>query len=176
VTKQAPGHPNRQLKFKLGDVVQTQIACAGGETILLTHDTSLPRPYSLGFRVQGTSGIWMDVNESIYIEGQAKQADEWEAAQPWLDRYDHPLWKKYGPKASDSGHGGMDFFVVHAFIEALKRGAPMPIDIYDAVNWSAITPLSEMSIADGNKTLAFPDFTGGNWQSRKPIFALGDDY
>jgi hypothetical protein len=176
VAKQAPSHPNTKVKFKLGDVVQTQIACAGGETILLSHDTSLPRPYSLGFRVQGTKGIWMDVNESIYVEGQAKQADEWEAAQPWLDRYDHPLWKKYAPKASDSGHGGMDFFVVHAFIEALKRGQPMPIDVYDAVTWSAITPLSEMSIADSNKTLAFPDFTGGNWQARKPIFAQGDDY
>jgi predicted dehydrogenase len=176
VKAKAPEHPNTKVKFKLGDVVQTQIACAGGETILLSHDTSLPRPYSLGFRVQGTNGIWMDVNKSIYIQGQAKEEDRWEPAQPWLDRYDHPLWKKYGPKAQDSGHGGMDFFVVHAFIEALKRGEPMPIDIYDAVTWSAISPLSEMSVARGNKTLTFPDFTGGKWRSRKPIFALDDRY
>jgi predicted dehydrogenase len=176
VKAKAPGHPNTKVKFKLGDVVQTQIACAGGETILLSHDTSLPRPYSLGFRVQGTNGIWMDVNKSIYIQGQAKEEDRWEPAQPWLDRYDHPLWKKYGPKAQDSGHGGMDFFVVHAFIEALKRGEPMPIDIYDAVTWSAISPLSEMSVARGNKTLTFPDFTGGKWRSRKSIFALDDRY
>ncbi len=172
----APEHPNTKVKFKLGDVVQTQIACANGETILLSHDTSLPRPYSLGFRVQGTKGIWMDVNKSIYIEGQAKEADVWEPVQPWLDKYDHPLWKKYGPQAVGAGHGGMDFFVVHAFIEALKHGEPMPIDIYDAVTWSAISPLSEMSIAEGNKTLAFPDFTGGKWQSRKPIFARDDRY
>lgn len=176
VKNKSPRHANRQVKFKLGDVVQTQIACAGGETILLSHDTSLPRPYSLGFRVQGTKGIWMDVNESIYIEGQTKEADEWETARPWLDRYDHPLWKKYGPKAEDSGHGGMDFFVVHAFIEALKRNEPMPIDIYDAVTWSAISPLSEMSITQGSRTLAFPDFSGGKWQHRKPLFALDDRY
>ena len=176
VRQKSPQHANNKVAFKLGDVVQTQIACANGETILLTHDTSLPRPYSLGFRVQGTKGIWMDVNDSIYIEGQAKSADEWEAAQPWLDRFDHPLWKKYGLKAEDSGHGGMDFFVVHAFIEALKRGEAMPIDIYDAVTWSAITPLSEMSISGGNKTLAFPDFTGGKWRGRKPVFALDDRY
>ena len=176
VRQKSPQHANTNVAFKLGDVVQTQIACANGETILLTHDTSLPRPYSLGFRVQGTKGIWMDVNESIYIEGQAKSADEWEAAQPWLDKYDHPLWKKYAPQAEDSGHGGMDFFIVHAFIEALKRGEPMPIDIYDAVAWSAITPLSEMSIAGGNKTLAFPDFTGGKWRGRKPVFALDHRY
>ena len=176
ITKQAPAHPSTKLQFKLGDVIQTQIACANGETILLSHDTSLPRPYSLGFRVQGTGGIWMDVNDSIYLEGKAKAEDEWEPVQPWLDKYDHPLWKAYGPKAEGAGHGGMDFFVLHAFIEALKRGAEMPIDIYDAVTWSAITPLSEMSIAGANKTMDFPDFTAGKWLGRKPIFAFDGSY
>ncbi len=52
----------------------------------------------------------------------------------------------------------------------------MPIDIYDAVAWSAITPLSEQSIAEGFKTLDFPDFTSGAWKTRKPIFALDDKY
>lgn len=169
-------HPNAKVKFALGDVVQTHIACHNGETILLSHDTSLPRPYSLGFRVQGTKGIWMDVNKSIYIEGQSPKPHEWEPAQAWLDKYDHPLWKRHADKAAGAGHGGMDWFVIHAFIEALKANAPMLIDIYDAVAWSAITPLSEASIAGGNKTLDFPDFTEGKWQSRKPIFALNDAY
>jgi hypothetical protein len=48
--------------------------------------------------------------------------------------------------------------------------------IYDAVAWSAITPLSEQSIAGGFKTLEFPDFTDGKWTDRKPIFALDDRY
>jgi hypothetical protein len=52
----------------------------------------------------------------------------------------------------------------------------MPIDIYDAITWSAITPLSEQSIALGFQTLDFPDFTGGSWRSRKPIFAFDDRY
>ncbi len=169
-------HPSAKVKFALGDVVTTQIACANGETIVLQHDTSLPRPYSLGFRVQGTEGLWMDVNESIYLEGKSPTPHEWEPAQPWLDRYDHPLWKRFSAQAEGAGHDGMDFFVVHAFIEALKAGAPMPIDIYDAVAWSAITPLSEQSIADGYKTLDFPDFTAGAWKTRKPIFALDDSY
>ena len=75
-----------------------------------------------------------------------------------------------------AGHGGMDFFVVHAFVEALKARAPMPIDIYDAVAWSAITPLSEQSVAEGFRTLPFPDFTAGLWKSRQPIFAFNDRY
>ncbi|UXI66900.1 Gfo/Idh/MocA family protein [Tahibacter amnicola] len=169
-------HPNASVRFSLGDVVTTQIACAGGETITLTHDTSLPRPYSLGFRVQGTEGLWMDVNESLYLEGRSPKPHEWEPAGPWLEKNDHPLWKRYAAQAEGAGHGGMDFFVVHAFVEALKAKAPMPIDIYDAVTWSAITPLSEMSIADNNRTVDFPDFTGDAWAGRKPIFAFGDTY
>ena len=173
VLAEAPtNHPNARVQFSLGDVVTTQIACAQGETILLTHDTSLPRPYSLGFRVQGTKGLWMDVNESIYLEGSSEKPHQWEPAQAWLDRYDHPLWKQFGDAASGSGHGGMDYFVVRAFVEALKNTLPMPIDIYDAVTWSAITPLSERSIGLGSMTVEFPDFTAGAWKTRKPIFAL----
>ncbi len=168
-------HPNTSVKFALGDVVTTTLACENGETIILQHDTSLPRPYSLGFRVQGTKGLWMDVNKSVYIEGRSA-AHKWEDAKSYLDQYDHPLWKKYANQAEGAGHGGMDFFVVHAFVEALKRNAPMPIDVYDAVAWSAITPLSEQSIAEGFKTLPFPDFTGGVWKTRKPIFAFDDQY
>ncbi len=169
-------HPNAKVGFALGDVVTTQIACENGETVLLTHDTSLPRPYSLGFRVQGTGGIWMDVNQSLYLEGRSPEAHRWEPAQPWFDRYDHPLWRRLGERAAGGGHGGMDFFVVHAFVEALRAGAPMPIDVYDAVAWSAVTPLSEQSIAEGNRTLAFPDFTDGAWKDRKRAFALDDRY
>lgn len=169
-------HPNAKVDFALGDVVTTQIACENGETVLLTHDTSLPRPYSLGFRVQGTGGIWMDLNQSLYLEGKSPEAHRWEPAQPWFDRYDHPLWRRLGERAAGGGHGGMDFFVVHAFVEALRAGEPMPIDVYDAVAWSAITPLSEQSIAEGNRTLEFPDFTEGAWKDRKRIFALDDRY
>lgn len=175
IARQAPAHPNAKVRFALGDVVQTMITCANGETLLLSHDTSLPRPYSLGFRVQGTHGLWMDVNKSIYIEGKSPP-HRWEDAQPWLERYDHPLWKRHQAKAEGAGHGGMDFFVIHAFVEALKRGEEMPIDIYDAVSWSAISPLSELSIAQGNRTLVFPDFTAGKWRERTPIFAPGDEY
>lgn len=168
-------HPNAAMRFALGDIVTTQIACENGETILLTHDTSSPRPYSLGFRVQGTKGLWMDVNQSIHIEGRSPP-HKWEPAKAWLERHDHPLWKKYAAQAEGAGHGGMDFFVVHAFVEALRRNEPMPIDIYDAVAWSAITPLSERSIAEGNRTLDFPDFTEGRWKGDKRIFALDDRY
>lgn len=176
VKKCGPDHPNAKINFKLGDVVTTSINCAGGETILLQHDTNLPRPYSLGFRLQGTDGIWMDVNKSIYIEGKSPKAHQWEAASEWLDKYDHPLWSRWSKEAQGSGHGGMDFYVIHSFIESVKRKTATAMDVYDAAAWSAITPLSEQSIESGNQTIDFPDFTGGQWMYRKPVFALNDVY
>ena len=176
VKKGGESHPNAKIKFKLGDVVTTQINCANGETILLQHDTNLPRPYSLGFRVQGTEGLWMDVNKGIYIEGKSAKPHQWDDATAWFEKYDHPLWAKWSKETEGAGHGGMDFFVVHAFIESIKRKTPTPMDVYDAAAWSAITPLSEQSIELGNETVEFPDFTGGQWMYRKPAFALNSEF
>lgn len=176
VKKGGENHPNAKVNFKLGDIVTTQIHCVNGETILLQHDTNLPRPYSLGFRVQGTEGLWMDVNKSIYIQEKSAKNDVWDDAKQWLDKYDHPLWARWIKETAGAGHGGMDFFVIHAFIESVKRKTATPLDVYDAATWSAITPLSEQSIELGHQTVEFPDFTGGQWMYRKPVFALNDDY
>lgn len=169
-------HPNAKVNFKLGDVVTTSINCANGETILLQHDTDLPRPYSLGFRVQGTEGLWMDVSKTIYIQDKSTHEDEWDDEKNWLEKYDHPLWVRWSRQTEGAGHGGMDFFVIHSFVESIKRKMPTPMDVYDAATWSVISPLSEQSIELGNQTVEFPDFTGGQWMYRKPVFAFTDDY
>jgi hypothetical protein len=174
--KGGENHPNTKVKFKLGDIITTQINCANGETVLLQHDTNLPRPYSLGFRVQGTEGLWMDVNKGIYIQDKSAKPHQWDDAKTWLDKYDHPLWQKWSKETEGAGHGGMDFFVIHSFVESIKRKIPTPMDVYDAATWSAITPLSEQSIELGNETVEFPDFTGGQWMYRKPVFALGNEF
>ena len=168
-------HPHANIEFKLGDIVTTVIKTANGETIVVTHDTNLPRPKSAGMMVQGTNGIWMDLDSRIYLEGKSPD-HEWESMEAYMEKYDHPLWKKYQDTALETGHGGNDFFVVNAFVNAIKNQAPTPLDVYDAASWSAITPLSEQSIANGSAPMAFPDFTRGNWMKRKPCFALSSEY
>jgi len=168
-------HPNARLDWKQGDVITSTIQTAGGETIIVTHDCNSPRPYSLGFRVQGTDGLTeFDYHsQRIYIEGKS-ESHRWENINEYLERYDHPLWQKYGDYAEGSGHGGMDFFVMNAFVEMIKRKEQAPLDAYDAAAWSAVTPLSEKSIAEGGNALNFPDFTRGKWIRREPVFALGE--
>lgn len=168
-------HPNARLKFKQGDVITSTIETANGETIIVTHDCNLPRPYSLGFRVQGANGLWEVDGNRMYIEGKSKP-HQWDKADAWLEKYDHPLWKKYGEHAMGAGHGGMDFFVINAFVESAKLNIAPPMDAYDAAAWSAITPLSELSIENNGEPQDFPDFTRGNWIKRKPYNWLKDTY
>ncbi|MCK5637450.1 MAG: Gfo/Idh/MocA family oxidoreductase [Flavobacteriaceae bacterium] len=168
-------HPNAKLKFKMGDVITSTIETSNGETIIVTHDTSLPRPYSLGFRVQGTKGLWEVDGNRIYIEGKSK-SHKWDNADEWLKKYDHPLWVKYGEQATGAGHGGMDFFVINAFVESAKQNIAPPLDAYDAAVWSAITPLSELSIENNGEPQNFPDFTRGLWVKRQPYNWIKNTY
>ncbi len=168
-------HPNARVQFKQGDVITTTIETARGETIIITHDCNLPRPYSLGFRVQGGNGLWEVDGDRIYIEGKS-EPHQWEKAGPWLEQYDHPLWKKYGAYAEGAGHGGMDFFVIQAFVESARRNIAPPMDAYDAAAWSAVTPLSESSIANNGEPQDFPDFTRGMWIKRTPYDWIRDHY
>jgi len=175
--KGGPNHPNAALKWKQGDVITSTIETTNGETIIVTHDCNSPRPYSLGFRVQGAAGLTeFDAHmKRIYVEGKSPE-HRWEDMDAYLEKYDHPLWKKHGEYAMGSGHGGMDFFVDNAFVEIVKRKLEAPMDAYDAAAWSAITPLSELSIENNGEPQDFPDFTRGRWMNRKPLFALGDDF
>lgn len=168
-------HPNAKLKWKQGDIITSTIQTANGQTIIITHDCNSPRPYSLGFRVQGSEGLWEVDGSRIYIEGKSKP-HRWDEAKPWLERYDHPLWQKYGEYAQGSGHGGMDFFVLNAFVESAKENIAPPLDAYDAAAWSAVTPLSEASIENNGEPQDFPDFTRGMWVKRSPYNWIKDNY
>lgn len=178
--KGGANHPNAQVQFKQGDVVTTQLYCEQGETILLTHDTTLQRPYNLGFRIQGTEGIWQDFGWGeadqgfIYFEKKMKHSHRWDNTKKWLEENDHPLWKKYADAAKESGHGGMDFFVCNSFIEHIKQNKEFPLDVYDLATWYAITPLSEKSITKNGQVVQMPDFTRGKYKSRTPVFGLMD--
>ena len=96
----------------------------------------------------------MAVNKSLHIEG-ASPSHRWESTEAYFKQYDHPLWKRYEQKAVGAGHGGMDFFLLHAFVESVKQAVAPPFDVYDAATWLAITPLSEQSIAMGSQPMPF---------------------
>ena len=163
-----PDSPLANAQVNEGDVVTTVITCANGETIILSHDCTLPRSYSRRNEVRGTKGFYQEDGSMVYIEGRTPHIEgDWthraEDAKPYIDEYEHPLWKEYKEFGLRGGHGGMDYLVLRAFVESVQKGEEPPIDTYDTAAWMAVTALSEESIAKGGAPVAFPDFTSGRW-------------
>ena len=153
------------------DIITTIIDCAGGEQIIMTLDTSLPRVYyTRNFGVRGTKGAVesiTDTRSTWRLDGMDPVFDN---EKEWLREHDHPLYKEYKDPKPDDGHGGIDWLTIRAFVESIRRGIETPIDAYDTALWLAIAPLSEMSIAQGGAPVPVPDFTNGRWFCReKPV-------
>ena len=153
--------------YKQGDIVNTVITCAGGETILLTLDTTVPRAYySRGFCVRGTRGMSYEDGHVVFLEGMEEGIRDNE--EEMYKKYDHPIFAELDEGELRGGHGGLDWLTCRAFVESAKLGINTPIDVYDTAAWLAIGPLSEKSISEGGVPVDFPDFTRGKWQNREP--------
>lgn len=167
IRNKGENYDNADHIFTQGDIVTTCIKCAHGETIVLTHDTTLPRAYSRGNVVRGTRGAYEE-KRGILIDGMAEGqtfSHKFIPIEEFCDEHLHPLWKNYEPIG---GHDGMDYHVFRAFFESVKNETDPPIDVYDTAAWMSITALSEASIACGSMPVAIPDFTNGKWTNRKP--------
>src|SRR4051794_5981169 len=107
------GHPKRARKYINGDVNSSLIRTAGGITIILKHDTDLPRPYGRTNLVQGTRGIVRGFPEfkvtleaKAHVEGDRPE-HRWESGSGYLAEYEHPLWKQALERAAgEAGHAG----------------------------------------------------------------------
>jgi hypothetical protein len=156
--------PQRREQFVLGDVNVSLIKTSNGRTIYLGHDTNLPRPYSRMHMVQGTKGIFQGYPNRVHIEGRSPGHD-WQPMEDYYEEFQHPLWRRLQEESEGARHGGMDFVEDWRLIQCLREGTPTDMNVYDAAALSAVTPLSEWSVANGSRPIEFPDFTRGRWQT-----------
>ncbi|WP_420151181.1 Gfo/Idh/MocA family protein [Spirosoma sp.] len=161
---------NAQINYKLSDVITTTLKCANGESLVILHDTSSPRPYSPGFQIQGKQGSWLGAHDMIRRESSHLRSDAYEPFSAYQEKYDHSLWKQ----SLNVEHNNTDYLVFRAFVESIRAKTAPPIDVYDAAVWSAISLLAEESIASGSTSVEIPDFTRGRWKTNTPIFGLTD--
>ena len=182
-------NPDKSLigtKFKQGDVVTTVLTCANGETVTLTLNTTLPVYYSREFEIYGTKGMCRREENMIMIEGDADMEEFWypeKFVSKYLNNADNyceylpEIWKNVTEEEKNLGHGGMDYFTLNAFFDAIINKKEMPIDVYDAVTWACVTALSERSVSMGGAVQPFPDFTRGKWikRKRKDVVDFPDD-
>lgn len=160
----------KNVKFAQADIVTTLIKCANGETISLRLDTTLPRYYSRNFIVRGTNGMFEEVTDSVFMdcEEDKKHDFDWGKccfgnASEYEEKWNHPVWKKYIEDGVQGTHDGMDWLQFKTFFNALRNDEKMPIDVYDAASWMAVSVLSEISVAKGGAVMEIPDFTRGKW-------------
>ena len=165
----------KDLRFAQGDIVTTIIKCSGGETIVLTLDTTLPRSYDRAFTVRGTKGYYSMSTNSVYFDGMKESWKPLDCVRETLDNakeYEEEflpdVWKNMTDEDKKRGHGGMDRISFDHFIDSLLNDKPMDIDVYDAAAWMCISALSEKSIAEGGSLQSVPDFTNGKWLIREP--------
>jgi predicted dehydrogenase len=158
-----------KLEHYRGDMNTTLIKCAGGQTIMVQHDTSTPRPYSRIHLLQGTRGVarkWPS-SERISLGHEWQSEEQMEELKA---RYEHPLSRTMGRIARQvRGHGGMDFIMDYRLFYCLRNGLPLDQDVYDAAAWSSVMPLSMASVANDSRTVDVPDFTRGNWKTNAPL-------
>ncbi len=183
-------HPYRKRDYINGDVNSSLIKTANGETLIIKHDTDLPRPYSRINLVQGTRGIVRgfpeflvslenrDQNRHKHLPYQSRPMSE------HYEQFDHPLWTEIlsiaeqtpeaadGFKLADEIRSG-DYLEDMRLVQAHLRGVAPDYDVYDAAAWSVVSALSEKSVANRSQAVDFPDFTRGKWKSRAPLKIMG---
>lgn len=170
-------HKWNQLDFKGGDLNTSIVKSVEGKTIMVQWDETSPRPYTRHNLVQGTLGILAGFPTRVALEGgvpgATKNHHRWaqgEQLEALFETYEHPLFKRVGALAKKmGGHGGMDFLMLYRIVECLRNGFPLDQNVYEGAFWSAVSPLSEASVAQDGMPQKFPDFTRGNWQTTSPL-------
>ncbi len=173
-----PDHELAKKEMAQGDYNVSLIRSVDGKLVTLNFDTNTPHPRGI-YRLQGTKAVYLQDRgldgPFIYIDGRTPTEHRWEKATPYLDEYEHPLIKSYEPPLRPSlrGHGGGGKqhtpLTWHLLVQALRTGGMPYFDVYDSVTSSAVSALSEQSVANRSRPVEFPDFTRGKWKHRPPL-------
>lgn len=171
-------------EFKNGDHTTTLIRTENGKIIEIQHNVMTPQPYNRLYQLTGTKGF----ANKYPVEGYALDQKQMEASgvQPQVDnlnshrflpkeemnklveKYQHPILKKYGEMAKEvGGHGGMDFIMDSRLVYCLQNGLPLDMDVYDLAEWCCLAQLGALSMEYNSAPVAIPDFTRGEWNKIK---------
>ena len=170
--------------FRNGDHTTTLIRTENGKVIEIQHDVMTPQPYNRLYQLTGTKGFAnkypiagyaLDAKQ-LNASGVAPEVDNLNShsfmpkkdMEALVQKYQHPILKKYGEMAKEvGGHGGMDFIMDSRLVYCLQNGLPLDMDVYDLAEWCCLAELGELSMDNNCAAVAFPDFTRGEWNKVK---------
>ena len=143
-----------------------EMRTAGGMVVRTRVDVSSPRPHpsTTFYGLQGTAGAW----ESARFDGDSDRIwlrDRHEPSgvhdsPPW-----HPLRELFpelipdraGAPATAGGHGTTEFWMLSAFVAAVRAGGPLPIGIDRALDMTLPCILALDSAANDGAWVEVPD-------------------
>lgn len=156
--------------FRNGDQTMAMLTTENGKTVLLEYNVMTPRPYDRMYQVVGTEGYANKYPVEQYMFHNIDPHDPVSAEmKAELDnKYKHRILVELEEDARRvGGHGGMDYILDYRLIYCLRHGLPLDMDVYDLAEWCSVIELSRMSIENGNRPVAVPDFTRGAWNQVK---------
>ena len=178
--------------YRNGDQTTTLMRTSEGKVIEIQHNVMNPQPYNRLFKLTGTKGYATKYPEphfaldksQLAASGVAPKVDDLSSHgflppaehEALWNKYTHPIIKKYGEMAKKvGGHGGMDFFMDARLVYCLQNGLPLDMDVYDLAEWCCLAELGSLSMDHNCASVAFPDFTRGNWKTVNGFqFAFAD--
>lgn len=152
------------------DMNMTMIRTARNKTILLFYATSLRRPYSRAYLLNGTKGFTEGYPQRFAFAPDFEKDLGKKEIDALIAKYRHPIYTHFEKEARIfGGHGGMDTVMDLRLLYCLNNGLPLDISVYDGASWSSICELSRQSVILNGAPVAIPDFTRGDWDKTEQV-------
>ena len=151
-----------------GNINNSIIKTSQGRTIIAQHDATTVRPSTLKEEICGTLRSALEYPRPARISNEEGRWVSPEEYQSLEEKFTPDLFKKMGELGKESGSEfGADLLMSWHLIDCLHNGLPLDMDVYDAVSWSSVLPLSEWSVINKSYPIEIPDFTKGAWKTNK---------
>lgn len=151
-----------------GNINTSVIKTARGRTIVVQHDASTYRPFTLKQHIYGMNASveGYPAPARIYLrEGGYIPQEKYKTL---MEEYKPGFLKKTDLLGKDSGSEfRSDALLMWRLIDCLHNGWALDMDVYDGAAMSSVLPLSEWSVTNGSQPIDFPDFTAGAWKTNK---------
>jgi hypothetical protein len=155
-----------------GNINTSIIRTHMGRTIMIQHDVTSPRPDVRFKLISGSKGIYKSRPGRI-ATGHSGWISE-EEFNSLIEKYTPQINKRFNELLNQSKYvakSGPSYYRTSPtdwrLIDCLRNGLPMDMDVYEAAVSSAITPLSQWSVANKSQSVEVPDFTCGAWKTNK---------
>ncbi len=161
------GHHYRDSRgqpYRNQDTTTMLCRLANGGMLTLRLDLVSERPSNgTHYALQGTKGAYLSPRRDeeeplVWLLGRSLEKEGWEELWDYEQELLPEPWRHPSEEAQRAGHGGGDYFEVRDFVDSVLGGTPPPIDVYDAMDFTAPGLVSRESLRRGGIPLPVPDF------------------